>query len=109
MMLGAGQTVGEGRTIDFDYLRLELGDDGSVKYVIVPNRQPEIGYRLSSTAKDEFTFSNPSVEFPQRIVYHRGDEGWLYARVEGKVNGVAKEVTYPMRHVDCMSGEVLRK
>src|SRR5439155_9778577 len=54
MMLGAGQTVLQGKTIDFQYLRLELADDGSVKYVIVPNGSPQVSYKLSSTTKDEF-------------------------------------------------------
>ena len=50
-------------------------------------------------------------QFPQRIVYRRGVEGWLYASVEGKAKGEEKEkkVIYPMRRVDCQSGELIRK
>ena len=43
------------------------------------------------------------------IVYRRGVEGWLYASVEGKVNGEEKKVIYPMRRVDCQSGDLIRK
>jgi len=45
--------------------------------------------------------------FPQKIVYMRGGEGWLYAQVAGKVDNNPKEVTYPMRHVDCLTGAPL--
>ena len=64
---------------------------------------------MTNTGTEEFVFTNAALEFPQRIVYHRGTEGWLYARTEGKVKGTDKQVTYPMRHVDCMTGELIAK
>ena len=53
-----------------------------------------------------FTFVNaaPGVEYPQRIIYRRATEGWLYATVEGKIKGVDKQVIFPMRRVDCQTG-----
>jgi hypothetical protein len=42
-------------------------------------------------------------------VYRRGFEGWLYATVEGKVNGEEKKVIYPMRRVDCQTEALIRK
>ena len=56
-----------------------------------------------------FTFTNPVDGYPQRILYRRGPEGWLYATVEGKVKGEDRKVIYPMRRVDCQSGEMIRK
>ena len=55
------------------------------------------------------TFASTRPELPQRIVYRRASEGWLYATVEGKVGGVDQQATYPMRRVDCESGELIRK
>jgi len=112
MMIGVSQTVLQGMTQDFEYLQLELKPDG-IFYVAVPSGKKETSFRLSGRTRDGeselFTFENPVDEFPQRIMYRRGSEGWLYAHVEGKLNGVSRSVMYPMRRVDCASGELIRQ
>ena len=114
MMIGAGHTVLQGRTQDYEYLRLEARGDG-LYYVALPSGQKETTFRLAGTARDEasgadiWTFANVAEGFPQRIVYRRGAEGWLYAGVEGSLNGEERKVLYPMRHVSCESGELIRK
>ena len=114
MIIGAGHTIMQGRTQDYEYLRLEARADG-VFYVAVPSGQKEATFRLASAAREEgsnaeiFTFDNLVDEFPQRIVYRRGSEGWLYAGIEGTLNGEPRKVIYPMRHVSCESGEVISK
>ena len=114
MMVGAGHTVLQGRTQDYEYLRLETRPDG-LYYVALPSGQKETTFRLSGTQRDEpsgadiWTFANTGEGFPQRIVYRRGGEGWLYASAEGSLNGEDRKVTYPMRHVSCETGEALHK
>jgi hypothetical protein len=104
--------VSQGKTQDFEYLRLELRPEG-IFYVAVPSGKKETSFRLSGRTRDGeneiFTFENPVDEFPQRIIYRRGSEGWLYAHVEGKLNGLPRSVIYPMRRVDCTSGELIRQ
>jgi len=111
-MVGAGHVVFQGKTQDYGYLRLETRPDG-VYYVSISSAKKESSFKLTDTASDGkdtiFTFTNPGDEFPQRIVYRRGTEGWLYASVEGKVKGEEKKVIYPMRRVDCQSGDLIRK
>ena len=34
---------------------------------------------------------------------------WLYATIEGKLKGEERKVVYPMRRVDCESGEFIRQ
>ena len=81
----------------------------------VASGQTEATFRFEGASRDEinpadiFTFANATDAYPQRIVYRHGGEGWLYAQVEGSINGAPRNVTYPMRHVDCESGEVLHK
>jgi hypothetical protein len=112
MMIGVSQTVAQGKTHDFEYLRLELRPEG-IFYVAVPSGKKETSFRLSGRTREGeseiFTFDNPVDEFPQRIIYRRGSEGWLYAHVEGKLNGEPRSVIYPMRRVDCASGELIRQ
>jgi hypothetical protein len=112
MMVGVSQTVAQGKTQDFEYLRLEPRPEG-VFYVDIPSGKKETPFRFASKTRDGeseiFTFENPVDEFPQRIIYRRGTEGWLYAQIEGTLNGQPRRVIYPMRRVDCVTGEFIRK
>jgi hypothetical protein len=110
MMIGASQTVLQGKTQDFEYLRIEARPDG-VYYVAVPSGTKESPFRLKGKWTDGddviFVFENTVNEFPQRILYRHGTKGWLYAHVEGTINGQEQKVIYPMRRVDCQSGELI--
>jgi Domain of unknown function (DUF6265) len=112
LMVGAGHVVFQGKTQDYGYLRLETRPDG-VYYVAISSGKKEDLFKLTAATIDDkdtvFTFTNPVDEYPQRILYRRGLEGWLYATVEGKVKGEDRKVIYPMRRVDCQSGELIRK
>jgi len=112
ILLGVGSTVYQGKAQSYEFLRIEARPDG-VYYVAVPSGQKEDAFRLVSITTDDkdtiFTFSNPQHDFPQTIIYRRGAEGWLYAHVEGKLNGEAKQIIYPMRRTGCESGELIFK
>ena len=114
LLIGVSQTVMQGKTQGYEYLRLESRADG-VHYVATPSGKAESAFRLQEQTVDKtgdrndtiFTFANTRPEFPQRIVYRRASEGWLYATVEGKLGGADRQVTYPLRRVDCESGEFI--
>ncbi len=110
LMVGAGHVVFQGKTQEFEYLRIETRPDG-VYYVAIPSGTKEVSFKLTSIANDNkdtiFTFTNPVDEFPQRILYRRGLDGWLYATVEGQTKGKEKRVIYPMRRVDCETGALI--
>jgi hypothetical protein len=112
VMVGASQTAMLGKTLSYEYLRLEPRAD-VVYYIPAPSGKKETPFRMSGKKVDGndeiFTFESVTGEFPQRIIYRRGAEGWLYAHVEGEINGERKQVIYPMRRVDCQSGELIRK
>lgn len=116
VMVGASHTVAQERTQSYEYLRLEVRPDG-VYYVAVPSGQKEAAFRLVERTVDTtagrndeiYTFANPAHDFPQKITYRRASEGWLYATVEGTVNGAPRQVIYPMRRIGCESGEFLRR
>ncbi len=112
VMLGVNHTVMDGKTVDFDYLRIESRADG-IYYVITPPDAKGIAYKLGEVTSPDgdtvFPFANPTQEFPREITYRRNTEGWLYATVDGKVSGTDRQVIYPMRRIGCESGEVIRK
>lgn len=112
MLLGAGSTVYQGKTQSYEYLRIESRPDG-IFYVALPSGQRATAFKLIAIDTDDkdtiFVFANPENDFPQRISYRRGTEGWLYATIDGKIKGEDKQVIFPMRRVGCESGEFLLK
>jgi Domain of unknown function (DUF6265) len=113
IMVGAGHTLLDGKSSDYQYLRLETRPNG-VYYVSIGSDRKEASFKLTGATTSDgndtiFTFTNVASEFPERILYRRGAEGWLYASVEGKVKGEEKKVIYPLRRIDCQSGEFIRK
>jgi hypothetical protein len=112
-MLGIGSTEFQDKLASYEYLRIEGRPDG-VFYVALPSGQKEAAFKLVSIVNDDregatiYTFANPEHDFPQKITYRRGAEGWLYAMIEGKLNGQDRQVTYPYRRIDCESGEFIR-
>ena len=116
LMLGMSQTVNQGRTQDYEYLRMESRPDG-VYYVVLPSGQNATSFKfegktvvtMGDRKDDEFVFTNATLEFPSKIVYRRARGGWLYISVTGKVKGNDKEVTYPMRRISCETGEAIER
>ncbi len=112
LLIGAGHTVTQERTQDFEYVRIEPRADG-LHYVAQPSAGKETAFRLADRQVDGpdtiFTFANDTHDFPQRIVYRRGTEGWLYIHVEGRVQGEERKVIYPLRRIDCESGDLIAK
>ena len=112
LLIGAGHTVTQDRTQDFEYVRIEPRADG-LHYVAQPSAGKETAFRLADRQVDGpdtiFTFANDAHDFPQRIVYRRGTEGWLYIHVEGRVQGEERKVIYPLRRIDCESGDLIPK
>jgi hypothetical protein len=116
LMVGISHTTMADKTVGYEYLRFEPRADG-VWYIITPSDGKEDAFRLASRTTEKagdvdydlFTFERTSTEFPLRIVYRRGGEGWLYAELTGKVDGAERKVIYPMQRIDCASGRLLEK
>jgi hypothetical protein len=112
LLVGAGHTVNNARTQDFEYLRIEPRADG-VYYISAPPGRRENVFKLASRASDGpdtiFTFANVAADFPQTILYRRATGGWLYVHVEGKLGSEERKIIYPFRRVDCEGGEFIEK
>jgi hypothetical protein len=112
MLIGAGQQVSRGRMQDYEYLRIEPRADGVVFSQFSGDRK-ETTFKLASTTIEDkdtiFTFANVADAFPARLVYRRGVDGWLYETIEGTLDGKERRVIYPLRRIDCESGELILK
>ncbi len=102
-LLGLARFVKDGRTVDFEYLRIRETDEGSLEYVALPSGQSETCFQLVEMSTSKLVFENLEHDFPQRIIYRLESEVDLVARIEGKVKGEDRAVDFPMKRVE--SGE----
>jgi Domain of unknown function (DUF6265) len=85
-MLGMHRDVKEGHMVSFEYLRIETDKEGLV-YLASPHGKPATPFHLVESAKARAVFSNPTHDFPQRILYWLTDDGRLHAKIEGSQGG----------------------
>ncbi len=90
-MIGMGRTtsVAKGKTVSFEYLRIEARGDG-LFYVAQPKGGPATDFRLVRLEPGTAVFENLAHDFPKRIVYTKGPDGGLTARVEGDASSPEK-------------------
>lgn len=93
-MLGMSRTVRGGSTREYEFLQVREVD-GALAYIARPSGQAEATFRVKTIAAGEVVFEDPAHDFPQRIIYRRGSEATLTARIEGTMNGQARGVDFP--------------
>ena len=88
-MIGMSRTVAGGKTVFYEYLRIETrGAD--IYYVAHPRaRAPGTDFRLVRVSGNEAVFENMAHDFPKRLIYRKSVDGNLTARIEG--DGTEKE------------------
>jgi hypothetical protein len=85
-LFGVSRTIVGGKTVAFEFLRIEARADG-IFYVAQPNGRPPTDFKLTRLEGESVTFENPEHDFPQRISYKKNADGSLYARIEGERDG----------------------
>jgi len=73
-LIGMSRLLGGGRTIEFEYLRIEQRKDGLV-YVAQPGGRPATDFKLTKASEGEVLFENAENDFPKRIRYQKTSEG----------------------------------
>lgn len=87
-MLGMSRTVHDGKTVAFEFLRLQERGD-AVFYVASPNGATPTDFRLVESDGTRAVFENPAHDFPQRIAYRRDGEQ-LVARISALDESAAR-------------------
>jgi hypothetical protein len=95
-MLALHRDVKDGRTLSFEYLRIESGPDGLV-YQASPRGRPATPFPLKEAADKKVVFENPEHDFPRRILYWMDAGGALHARIEGTLQGKAASEEWTWR------------
>lgn len=100
-MLGMSRTVKAGKTIEYEFLRLHLDEQGTVTYTALPSRQEKTSFRLVTLNEREAVFENIAHDFPQRVIYTLKPDGTLLAAIEGPGrDGKTKRVEFPYKRVE---------
>lgn len=86
MMLATGRTLRGGKTVFFEYLRIESTPSGIV-YIAQPRGKNTTEFKLTEVAEGKVVFENPMHDFPKRISYTRRSEGTIDVRIEGENDG----------------------
>jgi hypothetical protein len=84
-MLGLHRDVKAGRTVSFEFLRIEATADG-ITYWASPRGKTATPFKLTDSRADYAAFENPQHDFPKKITYWIAD-GALHAKIEGPMNG----------------------
>jgi hypothetical protein len=84
-LVGMHRDVAKGRTVSFEFLRVEEQNGGLV-YLASPRGAPPTPFRLVEAGANRAVFANPQHDFPQRIIYWK-EGADLKARIEGPRGG----------------------
>lgn len=87
-LIGLSRTVRDGKTVAFEFVRIEQRDK-DVFYVAQPNGRPPTDFKLSSASDGVLVFEGDGKDRVKRITYRREGPAGLYALVEGEENGRA--------------------
>ena len=85
-MLALHRDVKEGRTVSFEFLRIEAAADG-ITYWASPRARPATPFKMIELSGKRVVFENAEHDFPRRIVYWMSDDGSLHAKIEGTLSG----------------------
>jgi hypothetical protein len=97
-MLGTSHTVAGGRTLFFEYVRIEARSTGLVYLASPLGRHPPTAFALVESDRDRVVFENPEHDFPQRVVYERNGDR-LDASIEGNDNGKVRTESWSYQRV----------
>jgi len=97
-MLGVSKTVAGGRTVSFEFLRIESRPDGPV-YVAQPQGRPPVEFKLTQRSENRAVFENLQHDNPKIIRYSREADGSLRAEIEGDEKGKHQKMEFRFQPV----------
>ena len=98
-MLGLHRDVKKGRTLSFEFQRIEATADG-ITYWASPEGRPATPFRLKELKGKHVVFENPEHDFPQRVIYWLDNDGALHAKIEGTEKGKNSSMEWTWRRAN---------
>ena len=102
-MIGMSRMVADGRTLSYEYMRIEE-DDGKLIFTAIPSGQSETSFESIKLTGRMITFENSEHDFPQRITYKWKTDSELLVILEGESNGETRATRFWMKRMTCAQG-----
>jgi hypothetical protein len=99
LALGVGRTVKAGKTVTFEFMRIETRE-GATNYLALHDGEPAVAFRLTDSGADWARFENAQHDFPKRVEYRRTSSG-LHAEIAGPGKD-GREVVIPFDYRRCV-------
>lgn len=95
LLIGMTRYVRSGRVVDFEFTTVERTDS---TFVMTPRPKgvKSDSFPLKDVSNGRATWENLAHDFPQRIIYRRGTDGSLIARIEGTTPAGERHVEWTM-------------
>lgn len=100
-MMGMARTIRNGKVAQYEFMRIAAGKNGKLAFIAQPSGQPETAFELVRQDAATLVFEAQHHDFPQRVIYRKGENGRLDARIEGKMNGKDAGIDFPMQRTAC--------
>jgi len=85
-LLGIGVTTQADAVKSYEFFRIAKTPTG-LSYFASPNGAPPTEFKAIEICSAKVVFENKTHDFPQRVIYTKGANGTLTARVEGMLKG----------------------
>ena len=99
LLIGMTRYVRNGRVVDFEFTTVERTD---TSFVMTPRPKgvKSDAFPLKAVADGRAIWENLKHDFPQRVIYRRGDGGALVARIEGMTPKGERHIEWTMRRCE---------
>ncbi|MGD9563711.1 MAG: DUF6265 family protein [Pyrinomonadaceae bacterium] len=104
-LFGVGRTIANGKAASWEFMRIEQSGESAIFSALLPGAKEATAFKLKSTKSGEVVFENLENDFPHRVIYRKGDEGKLNARIEGKMDGEERGIDFSFARVACGSAD----
>jgi hypothetical protein len=86
VLLGVGVTTQGEAAKSFEFFRIAKTAAG-LSYFASPNASAATEFKAIEICSEKVVFENKAHDFPQRVIYAKGPNGTLKARIEGTIEG----------------------
>lgn len=95
LLIGMTRYVKGSRVVDFEFTTIERSDT-SFAMIPRPKGVKSDAFPLKEVADGRAVWENLKHDFPQRVIYRRGSDGSLIARIEGNTPGGERHMEWTM-------------
>lgn len=92
-MMTAVNLTSSPKRASFEFLRIVEGPSG-LSYLASPEGRPPTEFKMKEMSEKKIVFENLAHDFPQRIIYWLEVDGAMKARIEGTIQGKAKQMEW---------------